>query len=362
MRSTTKLTVALTMLVTAVPMTTRAEDSVSNSILESIDISTLWYLHGRYDGDQEALDFRIGRGYLTTDIKPLAWFEARVTMDTHQDESGDFKVRLKYLHAKLKVPVETDVVSEPYLEFGLVHGPWLDYEEHINLYRMQGTMFMERNGLFNSADLGVTAVVLLGRKLDKEYQDAVSKAYPGTWGSLALGVYNGGGYHALEENDDKVFEARLSVRPLGQLLPNLQLSGLVIYGAGNVESEPDWHNYAGMLSFEHQWFTIAAQFATGKGNKEGKMIDAKGNSIDFNGFSVLGELKVAPIDSSLVARYDWFDWNTDDDTGVIQRIIGGLAYRFYKQNTLLLDLDYAMHEEEGVEDEWQLTLTLQVKL
>ena len=52
--------------------------------------------------------------------------------------------------------------------------PWLDFEEHINNFRMQDTMFMERNGLFNSADVGVMAGGNLGRHDVDDYQKNVS--------------------------------------------------------------------------------------------------------------------------------------------------------------------------------------------
>ena len=105
------------------------------------------------------------------------------------------KVRLKYAYAKFHLP-DWGVLTRPEVEVGMAHMPWLDFEEHINLYRMQDTMFMERNGLFNSADLGVTFLALLGGTLPDEYQKKVSKHYPGRWGSVSFGVYNGGGYHA----------------------------------------------------------------------------------------------------------------------------------------------------------------------
>ena len=40
------------------------------------------------------------------------------------------------------------------------------------------------------------AGALIGPKLPKSYQKQVSKVYPGLWGSVAIGLYNGGGYHA----------------------------------------------------------------------------------------------------------------------------------------------------------------------
>ena len=304
-----------------------------------VSIGTLWYLSGGF-GESNGADFsrvRITRGYLTLKFKPVPWFQPRVTLDTHQDDGGDWKVRLKYMYAKLVLPVETAWVTEPSVEFGLVHGPWFDYEEHINRYRMQGTMFIERNGVLNSADAGVTVAMLLGKKLPKAYRDSVSKEYPGELGSIAFGIYNGGGYHATEKNMNKVFESRVSVRPLGLILPNLQLSYLLIYGQGNTPSqvcddagancipgEPAWRLHAGMASFEHEYFVATAQVAKGRGNQGGSKIDAGGAALTGNGYSGFAEVKLPWIESSLVGRYDHWEWD-GKGTG---RVIAGFAHRF----------------------------------
>ncbi len=361
--------------------------------IKAFKFSTVWYLHYRYGhraNDSKNLSagydnynmFNIGRGYLTMKVTPLSWFHARITMDAHQDEEGDMKVRLKYLYGKFIVPVETKVLSEPSLEFGQAHGPWLDYEEHINWYRCQGTMFMERNKLFNSADFGFTAGVLLGRKLDGEYVEKVSKKYPGSWGSIALGIYNGGGYHALEENNNKTFEGRLSVRPAGPFFPNIQLSYFTIYGRGNIEETADWNpplwqSHAVMASFEHEYLALTGQFVTGKGNQKGNFVDwttetdpdtneeintGIANVHEYLGASGFLEVKLPWIRSSLIGRYDWFD-REDLQT---QRVIGGYAFHFLKQhkNFVMLDVDYVIPDDSipDAESSWEVKLTLQIKL
>ena len=358
---------------------------------------TLWYLHFRsgHDGDDHYNKFDVGRGYLTMKIRPVDWFEPRITLDAHQDDSGDMKVRLKYLYGKFKIPVETKVLSEPFLEFGIVHMPWLDYEEHINWYRSQGTMFMERNKLFNSADFGATLGTLLGRKLDKDYQEKVSGKYPGSLGSMAIGVYNGGGYHALEENSGKSFDGRLSIRPLGRIFPNIQLSYFFIVGRGNQPGgddwdPPEWRNHTFMASFEHRYVALTGQFVMGKGNQKGNFTDwatefdpVTGEDVvigidevyEFMGASGFLEVKLPQIRSSLFGRFDWFrKEEINEDTGTIEdndtmRIIAGYAFHFYKmhKNFVMLDVDYIIPDVDfifpsGVSDIWEVKLTLQIKL
>ncbi|MBE0673465.1 MAG: hypothetical protein IH591_02270 [Bacteroidales bacterium] len=64
--------------------------------------------------------------------------------------------------------VDIPLVRNSWLDFGMVSRPWLDFEEKINRYRVQGTMYTERVNIMNSADFGLTYVCLLGGKMPKE--------------------------------------------------------------------------------------------------------------------------------------------------------------------------------------------------
>ncbi len=335
----------------------------ANCIAKKIKFSTLWFLHyaNGQSGGEDYNRFYISRGYLTLKFKPTSWFEPRITMDTHQDDAGSWMVRLKYLYGKLKPRIDSTIITDPYLEFGLVHNPWFDYEEHINYYRMQGTMFIERNGLMNSADLGATAGALLGPKLDKEYRDTVNSKYPGTFGSFAIGVYNGAGYHGVEANENKSVEGRLSVRPLGPLLPNLQVTYFGVLGKGNSDTTPDWQNNDIFASFEHEYFVLTAQYAFGSGNQKASEVDDAGDALPFSGYSAFAELKLPWINSSLMGRYDWWDWDPGNGDDSSTRVVGGFAYHFNKMrhDTLLLDIDYNTYES-GQDPDWAAKLTMQV--
>lgn len=327
-------------------------------IWKRVKFGTVWYLHYGF-GEQDAEPFnraRIGRGYVTFKAKPVKWFKSRVTLDTHQDDEGDFKLRLKYMYGEFVLPIETFLVTEPAIEFGLVHGPWFDFEEDINHYRAQGTMFIERNKVLNSADAGVTAKVLLGRKLPREYQDTVSDAYPGTWGSVAFGVYNGGGYHAQEQNQNKVFASRVSLRPAGPWLPNLQLSHFFIYGKGNTDREPAYKLNGFMGSFEHEYFTLSGQYSFGEGNQKGDKVDAEGKALPHKGWSLFGEIKLPWISWRVIGRYDNWEWDGDRT----RRMIAGLVFYFYKYNFIMVDYDRLIHDTTGLPADYEAKLSLQV--
>lgn len=56
-------------------------------------------------------------------------------------------MRLKYLYAELRPP-DAGPFTDMKSEIGMGHIPWLDFEEHINPYRCQGTMpLSEQEGL-----------------------------------------------------------------------------------------------------------------------------------------------------------------------------------------------------------------------
>ena len=297
-------------------------------------------------GTEDLNRFTITRGYVTIkkEIKP--WLHARVTMDTHQDDVEDWKVRLKYTYAELRPP-DFGFLTDMKSEIGMGHMPLLDFEEHVNPYRMQGTMAIERAGTLNSADIGVSLRGYFGGKLEDAEERTGSHHYDGKYGSWHLGVYNGPGYHAHENNSNKPFEVRLTLRPLPEVAPGLQLSYFgILAGKGNEDNNPagvfpDYEVNMGMLSYENPRLTLIGEYFTTEGNKSGTWVDAQGRALETQGFSLFGNLKLPVLENklSLFGRYDHFD---QDDNGMIaydayyDMVIGGLAYDFYKGNTLML--------------------------
>ncbi len=358
----------------AAPTVVRAEEepTVPSSLLgvEDLKIGSLVYLSGQI-GDTSSGDdysqFLIKRGYIDIRKKITPYFSARITPDVHQDESGDLKVRLKYAYGQFAWDWD-GFVQKPHVEWGVAHMPWLDFEEHINLFRMQDTMFMERNGLFNSADMGVLFGANLGRDMPDEFKQSVQSHYAGRWGSFGVGMYNGGGYHAAEKNTNKTLEGRLTIRPVPDLVPGLQVSAFGIAGKGNQsedpgETVPDMQVLAAMVSYESERLVATAQYERGEGNQKGSAVDADGNALPHDGYSLFTEIRLdAEKRFSLIGRYDWFDTNRDDQSAdVKKRFIAGIAWRFFKGNYWLLDYDRLEHSVPGLDTEDRIQLTLQVK-
>lgn len=343
-----------------------AEDKdIGNLIkaLKGFKFEGLWYIsyQNGETGDDGYNQFALKRGYLTVKKEMLPWLKGRMTLDitTAPDETGKLAgsivTRLKYLYGQFELP-DFAFFTKPLIEIGMVHMPWLDFEEHINHYRCQDTMFLERNKIFNSADIGMTFVSLFGGEMDKEYQKKVSKYYPGRYGSMSFGTYNGGGYHASEKNENKVIEGRLTLRPLPDIIPGLQLSYFGITGKGNKDTNPDWRANLGFISYEHEFFVITGQYYNGKGQQDGSNENKK------DGYSFFTELKPHKK-FSIIWRYDYFDPNDavrDDEN---ERYIGGVAYHLDKlhSNMILLDYDTVKYKDVGRSDDRRMQATLQIK-
>lgn len=347
--------------------------------LKGFKFGGLWYLSygsgktGSTTNSAQFNNFNIKRGYLTVEKELFPWFSGRITTDVTTvsltshfvdpsenvslNLNGSLALRIKYLYGLLTAP---DIVflTRPSAEVGVAHTPWLDFEEHVNYYRLQDTMFIERNGITASADYGITFATLLGGVVNEDYRNNVNPAYPGRYGSVQAGIYNGGGYAAGEQNRNKVLEGRLTVRPLPDIIPGLQLSYFGVTGKGNTNKEPDWRANLGFASFEHEYFVVTGQYFWGKGNAAGA--DAN----DKRGYSFFAELK--PLKKvSAIGRFDHFDPNknvSNDLSGENNRYIAGVAYHIDRQhnNMVLLDYDTVEYKQPGKTHDERVQLTWQI--
>jgi hypothetical protein len=287
--------------------------------------------------------FKVTRGYFTFKKTVTDWMSVRVTMDIHQDETGDYKRRDKYYYAELKPP-DAGVFTHMTSEIGVGHMPWLDFEEHINPYRCQGTMAIERAGTFNSADAGISLRGYFGETMEDAAKKTGNSKYAGRYGSWHLGVYNGGGYHATEINENKVAEGRITIRPLPDIVPGLQLSYLGLFGKGNVAPQsaiPDYLVNLGMVSYEHPQVVATAQVFTAEGNAKGKWVTPEGEALKTLGYSAFGNVKIPGTENRLNAfgRFDHFDADADDvysDQTAYTMVIGGVAFSVHKSNLVML--------------------------
>jgi hypothetical protein len=348
-------------------LTATAPLSAQEVELPQVSFEGLFYLTYQMgeNGGEDFSKFAVTRSYFTSKVKILPILDARITIDARQDDTGDMKARLKYAYGKFNFG-DWGGLSKVNLEAGIVHMAWLDFEQKVNPYRMRDKMFMERSGLFNSADIGVTLAGGFGEDLSDEFKDEVNSSYPAKYGSWAVGVYNGGGYSAKEKNEDKTVQARLTVRPLPDALPGFQLSTLGILGEGNQEGEPDEtpdykvFNLTGSYQFPNG--VVTAQYVTGEGNQKGSWFEEDDPSMahEYDGYSFFGEYKIGPH-WRLVGGYDDFDRTPEGRDLSFTRFHGGIGYDFGGRNLLLFDLDRRNWDDSDIEDDTRFQVVMQVK-
>lgn len=315
----------------------------SPSFLESFDFSGLFFLSydWEYNIDETVNEFKIKRGYITfrknISDRVQVRFTQDVTVDMEGDGEGDIELRLKYAFVQIKGN-DMGLFTSPAVELGVVRRPWIDFEQKINDYRLQGPMFFDRDRIAVSADYGITFMSLLGGEINGQYQEKVSSDHPGRYGSLSFGLYNGGGYSQLEKNENKLAEGRLSLRLFPERLPGLQISTTAAYGKGNLPGSPDFWMYSNILSYQSPHLIATAQGYRGKGDLRGSTLDDRGNALPLNGYSFFTELKPFSFPISLIGRYDqlneqqtgdWYRW----------RYITGIVWRFENGSKIIFDID-----------------------
>ncbi len=327
-----------------------AQDSLSSSykklnLCKYVQIHGQLYMAGQYrdDGSTENFAFLVRRAYMTVEAILTKNLSVRytqdITIDDEGDDAGNIELRIKYLYVQYKVP-DFWIFSHNRFKFGIVQRPWLDFEEHINAYRVQGSMFMERSGLFNSSGFGLSYQGFFGGKLTGAYADRVHPHFPGKYGSFALGLYNGGGYHQFERNLGKNFEVRVTLRPFSGSVPGLQFSYLGLFGTGNIPEKPAFRLNASMISYECHLVTLTAQYESGVGNSFGNYVDSTFSALPHHGYSLYAEFKIPKTSFAVYGRYDRFVMVATGEDVLSRRHIYGASWRFFRQNKLVFSYQY----------------------
>ena len=306
--------------------------------------------------------FSLTRGYINIKKDITPWLKARVTPDVTQitdaanSQKGDLELRMKYYYVDFLIP-GYGLLTDNDLRVGLAQMPWIDFQETINIYRMQGVMFQESFKNFDSSDLGVGLIGNLGGKLNKELQEQVGYATPynGRYGSYHIGVYNGAGYHATEDNQNKIIERRITIRPLPDATPGLQVTYLGISGKGNKAATPDWSNNSAFISYQNRQIVLTGEYALAKGNQKGD--DEK----DKTGYSIFGDFRLPFCEGlAIMARYDVWDPDTDASNDKEKLTIGGVSYRVLGNNYLLVAYEQRQYDKPGDKDDKKGQVVFQI--
>ena len=336
MTNSSKLLITVILLLLSFTSLAQSDSSMINKFIKKTDISGQWFLAHTYNITDSSNQFSLKRGYFTIKTALNPYISVRytqdITLDKEGSDAGNVEIRMKYLYMKLK-PFRNGFFKNSFAEFGLVHRPWLDFEQKIDDYRAQGKMYIEKSGIFNSADFGITVGGLLGGKLDKNSQKKIGTHYPGKFGSYSLGIYNGAGYHDNEFNNNKTIEGRLTIRPIPNYFPGLQFSYSTAFGKANIEDQiADFNMHLFFLSFESAYHTFTAQYYSGIGDTYGNYYYEE-YPYHNDGFSLFGEFKIPKTPVAVFSRYDNF---TSQQIPVYEKTgyFAGLSYRFLKNKII----------------------------
>ncbi len=197
---------------------------VAQAQAPTVTVGTLIYGEYRYQLKRDSVtdshlnNFDLTRAYLNVIGKFPSGLYGRLTPDIFRASDGTLTFRLKYAYAAW-TPEHSPLTPK----FGVIHTPWLDWEEALWDYRMQGTMALER--FRNPAGTNYLSSADLGFGVDGKFKyDFVN---------FQVGVYNGEFYSAPERDKYKDVEARLSVRVL-ETDDHSRVGGLRLTGYGAV--------------------------------------------------------------------------------------------------------------------------------
>jgi len=282
------------------------------------------FLYQLKDTANHVNNFSVSRAYVNVIGRFSGGVYTRVTGDLLPSATINQMLRLKYAYVAY-----TPTKSVVTYKFGLLHTPWLDWEEALWDYRMQGTMALDRNAFLTAADFGAG--------IDGAWQqDRVN-------GQITL--VNGEGYSGGTGDQRKDVQARVSVRVMNTD-DNSRVGGLRVTGyagIGKPTSGGTRNRFIGMASYRSKQFTLAAEFASTKDTVTAPAVAERTGQV----ISAFGVYHVPNSKVAIIARVDAFDPNTNVTGDHQTRIIAGVSYQLSPNLRLLADWDYVNYETDA---------------
>ena len=254
--------------------------------------------------------FNIARAYINVTGNLNHRISFRITPDVSRETSatpslsGSQIFRLKYAFGQLSLDDWTTHGS--WIRLGVQQTPYVDYTEGIYRYRWQGTVFAERVGLISSADAGLSG----------------HWNFPGNYGDVHAGFYNGENYNKAEVNNEKGFEIRGTVRPFplgGALLKGLRITGFAI--EDHYVEGAKRQRHIGQITYEHPVVNAGLDLLRAKDQTGVTKAD-----VESKGWSAWVTPKIGATGWEVLLRHDNFTPNTSASSQKTKRDIAGLAY------------------------------------
>jgi hypothetical protein len=274
-------------------------------------------------------NFDVTRAYINVNGSFAGGVKGRVTGDIYRVADGSLAYRLKYAYVSW-----TPEHSPLTFKLGQIHTPWVDWEEALWNYRMQGTVAMDRQGYETSSDFGA----------------GVDGNFSSDRLNFQVGVYGGEKYSGALGDQRKDLEARASFRLLdtddGSRVGGLRLTGYAHLGKPTTGGQRN--RFIGMVSYRSNDLTLAAEYAAitdsttggpsavGGGSNVAAAAHRKATVV-----SAYGVYHFPGTRFSLLGRVDLVNANTADTTDLSKttRLIAGVAYQVSPNLRLLADAD-----------------------
>jgi len=271
-----------------------------------------------------ANNFDVTRAYLTFTGKFADGVGSRVTADIYRNADGSLAYRLKYGFASWN-PKGSALTYK----LGMIQTPFVEFNEQLWDYRVQGSDPTDRAGYLSSSDFGL--------------------GVDGSWGgdkvTLNAGVYNGEFYSKAPGDQHKDVAARVSVRLLASdetsRLGGLRLTGFTLVGQPNGGGTRE--RYLGQMSYRSKKFWLAAELmGTRDRTDTGTAVLP---TVSGRLISAYGVVKVGPKSKiGLLGRFDAHDRNTATANDALSRIIAGVSYQVNANLRGVANVDHTWYQ------------------
>jgi hypothetical protein len=210
----------------------------------------------------------------------------------------------------------------------MLNTPYVEWEEALWDYRMQGTTVLDRAGYLSSSDFGFLV--------------------DGNWGaekvSLSAGVINGENYNRPLGDKGKDLVGRLSVRLAATDDPG-RTGGVRVTGYGQTGKPTGGgvrRRLVGTLSYRSKLLTLAG---VGAVTSDSALTDPVTPKRDGRVLSGFGVLRLPPsYRLQFIGRVDAVDPNTDANNDRQTRFIVGIGYQVTPNLRVLADLDNVSYQ------------------
>ena len=287
-------------------------------------VSYLQYLYQLKDSANHNNNFDVTRAYINVLARFSGGVSTRITADIQRVGGGDNSLRYRLKYAFVAYTPQGSSLT---YKLGQIHTPFIDWEEALWDYRMQGQMAMERGGYLSSSDFGL--------------------GVDGNWNAdrvnMQVGIYNGESYSGGTGDKRKDLMGRVSVRVKptddASRVGGLRITAYGQYGKPTTGGQRS--RLLGMVSYKTKQVTLAGEYAVTRDSTTGPPVVAKAPG---SVASLFGVYHFTNSKAAVLARVDLTDPNTNVGNNRLTRVIGGASYQLSPNLRLLADVDLLTYQ------------------